>query len=60
MWLFLLTVAAIAVVMLVMAVGLWWRTPCLRGTCGALSVSAAEPLTCEACPRRTDPPRPAD
>lgn len=58
MGLFLLTVAAIAVIMLVMAIGVWWRTPCLRGTCGALSVSAANALTCEACPRRTEPPLP--
>ena len=54
MGLFLLTVGLIAGVMLIMAVGLLFRYPCLRGSCGGADVVGAdgESLRCAACPRR--------
>ena len=54
MGLFLLTAGMIAAVMLIMAVGLLFRYPCLRGSCGGPDVVDAdgESLRCEACPRR--------
>lgn len=59
MGLFLLTTGMIAGVMLVMAVGLLFKYPCLRGSCGGSDVVDAEgrSLRCDACPRRrTDAP----
>lgn len=55
MGLFLLTVGVMAGVMLAMAVGLLFRYPCLRGSCGGPDVadSAGRSLRCDACPRRT-------
>ena len=52
--LFLLTAAAIAAIMLAMAVGLLFRYPCLRGSCGGEDVLDAqgESLRCAACPKR--------
>lgn len=54
MGLFLLTVGVIAGVMLIMAVGLLFRYPCLRGSCGGPEPAGGDgrPLRCEACPRR--------
>ena len=54
--LFLLTLGAMAVAMLIMAVGLAFRYPCLRGSCGGAGVAAPDGtrLSCEACPRRRD------
>ena len=54
MGLFLLTAAAIAAIMLAMAVGLFFRYPCLRGSCGGEDVLDAqgESLRCAACPKR--------
>ncbi|MYN66946.1 MAG: hypothetical protein F4X11_18245 [Acidobacteria bacterium] len=54
MGLFLLTTGVIAGVMLVMAVGLLFKYPCLRGSCGGPDVVDAEgrSLRCDACPRR--------
>ena len=54
MTLFLLTAGLIAGVMLIMAVGLLFRYPCLRGSCGGPEVVDAEgrSLRCDACPRR--------
>ncbi len=61
MTLFLLSVGLIAGVMLIMAVGLLFKYPCLRGSCGGLDVVDAQgrSLRCDACPRRavrTDAP----
>ena len=58
MGLFLLTAGMIAGVMLIMAVGLLFRYPCLRGSCGgpAAAGGGRRPLRCEACPRRAAPP----
>ena len=54
MGLFLLTAGMIAGVMLIMAVGLLFKYPCLRGSCGGPDVVDAdgESLRCDACPRR--------
>ena len=58
MGLFFLTAGLIAGVMLIMAVGLLFRYPCLRGSCGGPDVVGAdgESLRCAACPRRTAKP----
>lgn len=52
--LFLLSAGLIAGVMLIMAVGLLFKHPCLRGSCGGPDVVDAEgrSLRCDACPRR--------
>jgi hypothetical protein len=49
-----LTVAAIAIVMLIMAIGVIFKRPCLRGSCGGPEIFDAdgEPISCGACPRR--------
>ena len=54
MALFFLTAGLIACVMLVMAVGLVFRYPCLRGSCGGPDVvdAGGRSLRCDACPRR--------
>lgn len=61
MVLFLLTLGVIGVAMLIMAVGLAFRYPCLRGSCGGGGVAAADGsrLSCDACPRRREDPSPA-
>ncbi len=50
----LLTLAVFALAMLVMAIGVIARRPCLRGSCGGPDVLApdGEPLTCATCPNR--------
>ncbi len=50
----LLTLAVFALVMLAMAVGVIFRRPCLRGSCGGPEVldAAGESLTCATCPNR--------
>jgi hypothetical protein len=50
----LLTLAVFAVVMLIMAVGVIMRRPCLRGSCGGPDVlgPGGESLTCATCPNR--------
>ena len=54
MGVFLLTVIVMAIAMLVMAVGVLFRYPCLRGSCGGSDVLDAdgESLRCTACPYR--------
>ena len=54
MGLFLLTLGVIAGVMLIMAVGLIFKYPCLRGSCGGADIldGNGESLSCAACPRR--------
>ena len=53
MGILVLTVAAIAVSMLAMAIGVVLKRPCLRGSCGGPEVLDPEgdSLSCEACPR---------
>ncbi len=50
----LLTLAVFAIAMLVMAIGVILRRPCLRGSCGGPEVLSpdGEPLTCATCPNR--------
>lgn len=50
----LLTLAIFAFVMLIMAIGVIMRRPCLRGSCGGPEVLSpdGEPLTCATCPNR--------
>lgn len=54
MALFLLSLAVVAAVMLVMAIGVLAGYPCLRGSCGGADVPGpdGESLRCAACPRR--------
>ena len=54
MSLFLVTLIVVGLVMVLMAVGLFFKRPCLRGSCGGpdLFDSKGESLTCAACPRR--------
>ena len=54
MEIFLLTAGIFAVAVLFMAVGVIFRRPCLRGSCGGPEVLGAggEPLTCATCPNR--------
>jgi len=55
MGLFLLTAAVIGLIMLVMAVGVIFSYPCLRGSCGGRpEVAGADgvPLSCDTCPNR--------
>ena len=56
MGILVLTVAAIAVSMLAMAIGVVLKRPCLRGSCGGPEVLDPEgaSLRCEACPRRRE------
>ena len=56
MGILVLTVAAMAVTMLAMAIGVVLKRPCLRGSCGGPEVldPEGEPLSCEACPRRRE------
>lgn len=62
---FLLTLAALGIAVLAMAVGVMFKRPCLRGSCGGPAVLGREgtPLSCETCPNRqrrsTPTPAPA-
>ncbi|MDA8016445.1 MAG: Na(+)-translocating NADH-quinone reductase subunit E [Thermoanaerobaculia bacterium] len=49
-----LTLTVFLVVVLAMAVGIIFRRPCLRGSCGGPEVldASGEPLTCATCPNR--------
>ena len=60
MGLFLLTAAVIAVAMLIMAVGVIFKYPCLRGSCGGSELldGDGESLLCAGCPRRKELPSP--
>ena len=54
MTLFLLVFGFMALAMLVMAVGVIFKRPCLRGSCGgpeAMS-GAGELISCSTCPNR--------
>jgi|GEM_PF-893629 len=49
-----LTALFFGIAMLIMAVGLFFKRPCLRGSCGGPGIfdHDGDPLTCAACPRR--------
>lgn len=51
---FFLSLALIAFAMLIMAVGVLFKRPCLRGSCGGPTIfdGNGEPLTCATCPNR--------
>jgi hypothetical protein len=51
---FALAVALIGLAVLAMAVGVIFRRPCLRGSCGGTAVADADGqrLDCAACPNR--------
>ena len=50
----LLTLTIFALAMLIMAVGVIFRRPCLRGSCGGPDILGPDgaPLTCATCPNR--------
>jgi hypothetical protein len=51
---FLLTLAAIGIAVAAMAVGVMFKRPCLRGSCGGPAVLGSDggKLSCETCPNR--------
>ena len=51
---FLLAVLLIAIGLVAMAVGVIFRRPCLRGSCGGRAVTSpsGERLSCATCPNR--------
>jgi hypothetical protein len=51
---FLAALAAIGVALAAMAIGVMFRRPCLRGSCGgpALKPPGGESLSCIGCPNR--------
>jgi hypothetical protein len=51
---FLVVVAAIGLALAAMAIGVMFRRPCLRGSCGGPAVLGPDgtPLSCETCPNR--------
>ncbi len=51
---FLLALAVIAGVLLAMAVGVIFKRPCLRGSCGGPAVQSpsGQSLSCATCPNR--------
>ena len=54
MGLFLLSLAVIVLVMLAMAVGVIFKYPCLRGSCGGPELAGpdGDALSCLTCPNR--------
>ncbi len=54
MVLFLLSTAVIGIIMLVMAIGVIFSYPCLRGSCGGPESEGTDgvPLSCDTCPNR--------
>ena len=58
MTLVLLTIATIAIAMLIMAVGVIFAKRSLSGSCGGIQLRGpgGEPLNCDACPYRDENP----
>jgi len=58
---FLLALVLIGGGVLAMAVGVIFRRPCLRGSCGgpAAATAKGERLSCATCPNRKRPPQPS-
>jgi hypothetical protein len=52
---FLLVAVLIGAAMIAMAIGVIFRRPCLRGSCGGSAVVGpdGEKLSCDDCPRRS-------
>ncbi len=61
MAIFLLSLTLIAFAMLIMAVGVIFKRPCLRGSCGGPAIfdRDGDPLSCGACPKRKEHQRQA-
>ena len=59
MTVFWLVLSLMAAIMALMAIGLFFRRPCLRGSCGGPEVldENGESLSCAACPNRTQAER---
>ena len=51
---FLVVLAAIGIAVAAMAIGVMFKRPCLRGSCGGPAVLAPDgkKLSCETCPNR--------
>jgi hypothetical protein len=51
---FLIVAILIGVAIAAMAIGVMFKRPCLRGTCGGRAAAGADraPLDCAACPNR--------
>jgi len=51
---FLLALAAIGIAVAAMAIGVMFKRPCLRGSCGGPALHAADgtKLSCRTCPNR--------
>ena len=54
MTVFLLVAAIMGATVLAMAIGVIFKRPCLRGSCGGPEVMGGdgEPISCAACPNR--------
>ncbi|MCH2693558.1 MAG: hypothetical protein MK025_02430 [Acidobacteriia bacterium] len=52
MGLIVITIVTVACAMLLMAIGLFFKRPCLRGSCGGTRLFGehGEILNCDACP----------
>lgn len=52
---FLAVAALLGIAVLAMAIGVIFRRPCLRGSCGGKAVLGpdGQPLSCGNCPRRS-------
>lgn len=55
---FLLTLTAIGIAVAAMAIGVMFKRPCLRGSCGGSAVLGpdGEKLSCATCPNRQHRP----
>ncbi len=55
MTLFLLVLGFVALAMLAMGIGVIFKRPCLRGSCGGPEVMGGDggPVSCATCPNRT-------
>ena len=51
---FVLALAAIGIALAAMAIGVMFKRPCLRGSCGGPAVQGPDgaPLSCATCPHR--------
>ena len=51
---FLLTLLALVIGIAAMAIGVMFKRPCLRGSCGgpALHTAGGEKISCDTCPNR--------
>lgn len=59
---FVVTLAAIGLALAAMAIGVMFKRPCLRGSCGGTPALAADgsKLSCDSCPNRKRQPTASD